>query len=570
MVPLERQLLRSAAVMLVVVVVCGVFYESLSNGFVWDDEAQILNNPWIKDVAHLGKIFSSDVFGATQSVETTNYYRPVAHLLYTLTWFCFGPNARAFHAVNLLLHLAATVMVFVLCARLLRSRRESGIEDDPIGLMGALAAALFFGVHPAHAEAVNWISGVMELAFTVFGMLSFHLFLGLRERGQTGRLCVSVTLFALALFSKETAVVFLPLFLVYDLTLRREGWDVALAFRRYSLYLGAVALYLAMRTHALGSFVPRDMHPELTSYECVINIFPLFVQHLVGLLWPTELNVFHVFRPVHSILEPRTVVGLIVGAGYLASMYFAWRKDRLVFFGLAVVLVPILPLFYIRGIAPVVFAEQHLYLPSFGLALLLGRLLVWGSSQGRLVRVAVASALPVAVCLLSLSTVQRNPVWKDNLSLWSDAVKKSPDSAYVHESLAGALLSHRRAHEAIEQYQMILAIDPAPSARTYNNLGIAYAEIGETERAIESFDRALRISPAYARAHVGRGIAFHKKGWTERAIEEFRAAIRLDPYLADAHHNLGVAHAEQGNYREAEEAMRRASALNPAYYGQAR
>ncbi|MBW2401407.1 MAG: hypothetical protein JRG80_19495 [Deltaproteobacteria bacterium] len=447
--------------LLLLLSVSAVFSSSISNGFVWDDEAQILNNPWIKDVKHLGKTFSSDVFGYYQSVAVSNYYRPVAHVFYTATWLNFGSSARAFHLVNLLLHMSVTLLVFIVSSRWLTRSSAVGYGEDrqekrsanseTATLIAAFAAALLFGVHPVHAEAVIWISGIMEPAFTLFGLLSFYFFLDLERKGRTLSLYVSAFFFLLALFSKETAVVFLPLFLIYDLSSRANGDSVArVSYMKYVPYLGALAVYFSMRTYALGSFVPVDMHPELSTYECVINVFPLFVQHLSKLVWPIDLNVFHVFHPVRSILEPRTLLGLLVSACYLAGLYWSWRRDRLVFFALVLILVPLLPLFYIRAIAPLLFAEQHLYLPSLGLSLLIARIVLWAASQDTKIRYGVGLVFCLTVSFISVVTIQRNPVWKDNLSLWSDAVEKSPESAFVHESLAGAFLSGGRLDEAIE------------------------------------------------------------------------------------------------------------------------
>jgi tetratricopeptide (TPR) repeat protein len=573
---MSRRILIPCSLMLLLLAVVGVFSNSISNGFVWDDEAQILNNPWIKDVEHLGKMFSSDVFGYYQSVSTTNYYRPVAHVFYTATWHGFGSDARAFHLVNLILHVLVTMLVFATVARLSnrslaveegRDRERGGLaHSDPRSLIGAFAAALLFGVHPVHAEAVNWISGIMELAFTLFGLLSFHFFLNMEEKRGKVASSLSVILFLLALFSKETAIVFLPLFLLHDLSRGDGGSFARVSFKKYIPYLVATAFYLGMRTVALNRFVPVDMHPDLSTYECVINVFPLFVQHLWKLVWPVDLNVFHVFHPVRSILEWRTLLGLLVSFCYLASLAWWWKRDRLVFFALASILVPLLPLFYIRAIAPVVLAEQHLYLPSLGLALLVARVVVWAASRDTGVRYGVGLLLVLAVGLSSVSTVQRNPVWKDNLSLWSDAVTKSPESYYVHESLGGALLNSGRIDEAIEHYRVSLENNPAPSARTFNSVGIAYSRKGRTDEAIRAFTRALGIDPEYARAHIGLGIAFYGKGWTDRAIEEFRSAIAIDPYLVDAHHNLGVAYASKGDRAEAEKAWQRASMLDPGRY----
>ena len=571
------RILFSGSIVLVVLVVTAVFWNGLSNGFVWDDAAQIVNNPWIKDIGYLGKMFSSDVFGHQQSVATTNYYRPVAHVFYTATWHVFGSNAAAFHALNLLLHIAVTVSIFALVFTLLNRwptaggeagrKEQRGAESDAKRLLAASLAALVFGVHPGHAEAVSWISGIMELAFTLFGLLSFGLFLEVRRKERKiVSLSLSAFLFLLALFSKETAIVFLPLFLLYDLARGDEKLLDRRVYAKYVPYLIAIAHYLAMRDHALHRFVPVDMHPDLSTYECAINVFPLFLQHLLGLVWPFDLNVFHVFHPVRSILEPRALAGLFVACCLLAGLHWSWKKDRLVFFALMLILVPLLPLFYIRAIAPILFAEQHLYLPSFGLALLLARITVWALSRDTGIRYGVPLVLVLVICVFSATTAERNPVWKDNLTLWSDAALKSPESAFVHESLAGAFLNRGRLDEAIEHYRLALRDDPTPSARTYNSLGIAYSRKGWKQEAVEAFSRALRIRPDYARAHIGLGIAFFEQGSTDRAIEEFQSAIRIDPYLVDAYHNLGVAYSAKGDLAAAEKAMREASRLDPEYY----
>ena len=191
---------------------------------------------------------------------------------------------------------------------------------------------------------------------------------------------------------------------------------------------------------------------------------------------------------------------------------------------------------------------------------------LWAASGDRSLRYGLWVSCLVVICLFYVATVSRNPVWRDNLTLWSDAVSKSPDSGFVHESLAGALLARGRIDEAIKHYELTLQNDPSPSARVYNNIGVAYSERGWTDRAIEAFRRSLEIRPEYARAHLGLGIAFYQKGWTEKAIDELRLAIMYDPYLVDAHHNLGVAYIKLGNHSEAEKAMRQASKLDPEYY----
>ena len=101
---IERRIPLPYSIAILTLAVVRVFVNGLDNGFVRDDQVQIVDNPWIKDVTHLDDLFSADVFRHYQTVENTNYYRPVAHVLYMATWPLFGSSARAFHAVNLLLH----------------------------------------------------------------------------------------------------------------------------------------------------------------------------------------------------------------------------------------------------------------------------------------------------------------------------------------------------------------------------------------------------------------------------------------------------------------------------------
>ncbi len=572
----SSKLLFYSSMALLVLVVLGVYSNSISNGFVWDDKVQVVDNPWIKNIRDIGKIFSSDVFSYYQTVEKTNYYRPVAHVFYMTTWYAFGSNAWAFHLVNLLLHASVTILVFLVVLELqVRSlptvapgkQGKAWLAwSNPKDLFIALIASILFAVHPVHTEAVNWISGIMELAFTLFGLLSFHFFLASEEKRSDLTLGLSVFFFLLALFSKETAVVFLPLFFVYDLAFGNLHSISKTTYKKYASYLLAIVFYLSMRTYALGQFVPLDLHPELTNYECLINVFPLFVQHLEKLVWPINLNVFHVFHPTHSILDPRTLLGVAISIAYLSVTYWSWRRDRLLFFSLSLILIPLFPLFYVRGIAPVLFAEQHLYLPSVGFSLLLARITLWTTSQDRRLGHGFCFILFVAIGCFSILTFQRNSVWKDNLSLWSDAAIKSPDSAYVHESLGGGFLVHGQIDKAIAHYTKTLELNPTPSARVYNNIGVAYSQKGDPDEAMRAFSHAVRIRPDYARAHLGLGIALFNKGLTDKSISEIQLAIKYDQYLVDAYHNLGVAYLSQGKNAEAAKAMEQATALDPDYY----
>jgi len=557
-------------IMFLVCVVAVVHVNSISNGFVYDDTVQILQNPWIKDIQYIGKIFTSDVWAYYQTAEASNYYRPLANIFYMVTWHFFGADARAFHAVNILLHISVVVLIFLLVLKLLDStwlikgRFMKGLcSSDTNKKLGAFIVALLFGVHTIHSEAVNWISGIMELMFTLFGLMSFYFFL---DHERKGFLVLSSSFFLIALFSKETAVVFLPFFFLYDLCCGEKRFNVRTSFITYIPYVIALVLYFLIRTYAVGEFAPVNMHPDLSNYECVLNVFPQFTEHLWKLLWPVNLSIYHVFEPVRSIFEPRTVLGLCVSICYLGCLYWSWKRDRFVFFALVLIGIPLLPYFYIRGIGPTIFEEQHLYLSSLGFLMLPLRIYLWVDLKSSKFRYGFYFLVLIALCFYSVMTVQRNGIWKDNLSVWRDAVKKYPESAIVHESLAGGYLEHGRIDEAIDHYHRAVKFASIPSARLYNNLGTAYTRKGKMDEAIGYFMQAISIRPEYARAHLGLGVALDAQGRTDKAIEAFQNAVRYDPYLADAYNNLGVAYAKQGNFVAAQQAMKQATTIDPEYY----
>jgi len=558
------------SIMILVLVVALVHVNSVSNGFVYDDNVQILQNPWIKDINYIGKIFTSDVWAYYQTAEASNYYRPLANIFYMVTWHFAGADAGAFHAVNIFLHISVVVMIFLLVLKLLNSTwliksrfMKDFCSSDVNKKLGAFMVSLLFGVHPIHSEAVNWISGIMELMFTLFGLMSFYFFL---HHERKGFLLLSSILFLIALFSKETAVVFLPLFFLYEVSSGEKHFKLGKSLVKYIPYIAAFAFYFFVRTYALGKFAPVNMHPDLSNYECVLNVFPQFADHLWKLLLPVNLSIFHVFKPVRSMFEPRTILGIFVSFCYAGGLYWSWKRDRFIFFGLVLIVVPLLPYFYIRGIGPTVFEEQHLYLSSLGFLMLLLGIYLRVHLKSTKIKFGFYFLLMITICFYSVMTVHRNGIWKDDLSVWRDAVKKYPESAIVHESLAGGYLEHGRIDEAIDHYHLALKLASNPSARLYNNLGTAYTRKGKYDEAVGYFMQSISIRPEYARAHLGLGVALDLQGKTDKAIEAFENAVRYDPYLADAFNNLGVAYAKQGNFVAAQRAMRQATTIDPEYY----
>ncbi len=499
----------------IVLVVClGAYSNSLLNGFVYDDRFQVVENPWIRDVASVPRMFLSSVWFFRFGISGSNYYRPLMHLIYLIAYHTFGLRAWGFHLVNILFHVGNSLLVLRLAARCLgESREEGGLSRRPSpggagaglapgvggsGLPGLfsppLMAALLFALHPIHTEAVTWVAGLPEISFTFFSLLSFHLYLESGGRWG-GAYPLSLISFFLAALCKEPALM-LPLVLIaHDHLLRQDRGRFRVPMTRYLPYGAVAALYLALRVHALGGLAPANRHAGLSAYQDLINIFPLLALYCGKLLLPIHLNAFPVYHPIDSVLGREGLLSILVGASLAAAGLVAFRRDRAVLFSLLLVVLPLLPVLYLPAI-PQYLSERYLYLPSFGFVMLVTQLLAW--AKRRIPGKATPWFLLGCALLPGLyftGTFTRNPAWRDDYRLWTDTVRKSPDGAIPHNNLAVVLDKREELDEAVRHLRLAIALDPA-YADAHDNLGNVYMEKGLFGSAVREFEAAVRLDPA--------------------------------------------------------------------------
>ncbi len=554
-------IIKFIPILILLLISCAVYFNALSGNFVFDDKYQIVGNPWITDMSNIPTIFSKGVWSFQPGVVISNYYRPLMHLVYMITYHLFGLKPWGFHLVNILFHCGVSVLVFLVIRRLLPEHRAS---VSPAYLSPPFIAAALFASHPIHTEAVAWIAGLPDVAFTFFYLLSFYLYV--RSKAiLSGRYLFSVVCFAVAAFFKEPALTLPVILLAYDYVFREQRTRFQDYVKRHVPYLIIGAGYLALRVHALGEFAPQRRHVTLSAYQYAINVFPLFIQYLEKLLVPLNLKAIYVFHPIASLFELKGVLSLMVTVVFVVLFNIVLKKNRVAFLGLLFVTVPLLPVLYIPASGEHPFAERYLYLPSVGYVLLLAIFLSW--AKERLPR-AVGSITIVFIiigALYTVGTITRNNVWQDNFNFWSDTVKKSPDSEMAHDELGIECASQGRLDRAIAEFQTALRLKP-DYITAHFNLGVAYASQGQLDRAIAEYQTALRLNPDYAEAHDGLGDAYASQGLLNRAMEEFQTALRLKPDYAEAHYNLGDAYASQGRLDRAIAEYQTALRLKPDFY----
>jgi tetratricopeptide (TPR) repeat protein len=484
-----------------------VYANSLPNGFIVDDQFQVLRSPVVTGAQGLASAFGTGVWAFLG--YRGNYFRPLQFVVYGLIYRMFGPSAPAFHLLMVLLHAVNTALVYSLARRLLAGR---------LGAAPWMAAALF-AVHPIHTEAVNWIAALPDVLVTTFALAGLCAFTAQRAAPNAWQAATHCALYLAALLTKETGVMLLPLYAACQ-------WLCGSRRNRamYAGMLGAIAAYLAMRVHALGALAPaQSTFFHLGAAEFLMSAAVLTARYFAALVWPAELNFYHVF---HATIRPTWELGMALAA-LAAIAWVTWqlrRREPVAAFAILWTAVALAPALNISGVGQNVFTERYLYLPSVGFALLAG--LVWT----RLASARPQWAWPAAAAILlvfSVESIARNRDWKDDFTLLAVTLRQSPDSGYLHNLMAGAWVQRDQFQKALEEQKLAVRYEPrAPVYR--RNLGNILL-VSDPAAAAREFAAVLALQPDLAAGHYDLGLAYKAMGETGKAEEEFRRAGAMEP-----------------------------------------
>ncbi len=256
----------------------------------------------------------------------------------------------ALHAVN-------TALAYSLARRLLTGTLPAA----------AWVAAAFFAVHPIHTEAVNWIAALPDVLVTTFVLIGLRAFAAQEAAPNAWQTAAHFAIYFGALLTKETGAMLLPLYGAYQwLRGVRGNWAM------YAGMFGTLAGYLVMRVHALGGLAPaQQTFFHLGTVEFALSALILMARYFLALVWPVDLNFFHVFHPATGV-SGELVLALLALAGVVwAASRLRWHSPAATF-ALCWVAITIAPALNIAGVGQNVFAERYLYLPSVGFVVLAG------------------------------------------------------------------------------------------------------------------------------------------------------------------------------------------------------
>jgi tetratricopeptide (TPR) repeat protein len=535
--------------------------------FVHDDIVFIQQNPNIASLSNF-----NTVAGQSSALSITNsYWRPLLEIFYRLEYRFLGLNPHGYHFLNILLHVINSSLVF---ASLNTVFKRTGL---------ALSVAIVFLLHPVQSEAVACISGISNLLFAFWGLLSFLFYC-------RGKRSVSLLFYALALLTKEQAVVFPFLIFFYEKCLVPPG-KAGNRAQAWGGFLAITILYFFVRKLAVGtSMAPFWQHPQ-ELWLRLLSIPRTVLMYCHILIWPNDL---HYYRSI-DILSPwpaATIKLLVLIAVVALILGFLKSIAKPLLFALGWFVITLLPTLNIIPIiheySYIAAFEHFLYLPVVGFFLYIFIVVSRFLPQDQEKSILMVLGL-VLVCLGA--TFEQNKYWRAEVPLFEQAVKYENKLGRVHFLLGRAYhfdgqydaaikefqtalsimqgyldkvkdpaaqpfylgfvrdISFDMAHsfegkgdwpQALELYQKILPLTPAgaASAEIYNNIGNVYAQTNDFPKAKQYFEKTILLNPNHLMALSNLAVCYIREGNLPKAKDLLNRVLKIDSQFDPAKKNL--------------------------------
>lgn len=528
--------------------VLATYASSLHNAPVWDDGPLVVDNPYLRSLDGLRRLWSTDLWTASARGEPSSFYRPFTMLTFWVNVALGGGAVASLRLGNILIHTANAALLALF------ARKAHGARWRPAGLV-----ALLFAVAPVCSEPVLWISGRFDLLVVTFALLAL---LAGRKDGPLGR-ALFLAAVGVGLLCKESFIGWLPVLLVDDLLVRRSAVRSLVG-----KYLGVAAVagaYLALRR--LIELPSLDVLAHTGVRALCESFLFLVATSLRQLVWPTRLDPFRPYIVPSAMMLTATALAIAAIVGALVVAVRRRPDDhslRLALLGVTWFLVATAPSAVVGPTLAMV-GDRYSYLPMAGLAVVaiaFAGMLEKRDVRGWLLATGLGSVI-VAVAW-SISTSLHARAWRDDRSLAESSLESDPENPYALFWLGSDAAQHGELERADDLLARSLAHN-AGSWRTWD--AVCYVRLhqnrlAEAERAC---NESIVLLPANPRAWLNLASVYVRgERWADALTAADRALV-LKPSFAEAHYLAGVSAANLGLYPVAEGHVRDGLRADPGH-----
>ena len=557
---LRTELLVCIALILVTTAVyAGVWRSAFIN---FDDTVYITDNPHLRAGLSPGTLK-----WILLSFQPDNWF-PVTRLSHYLDYSLFGDQAAYHHAVNLMIHICASLALFGFLRRAI-----SGHWTNRIAAFGAF----LFALHPLHVESVAWVSERKDVLCAFFWFSALWAWVEWTKRSAVARdasrshvqrfYFLALGLFTLGLMSKPMIVTFPILLLLLDLwPLRRvSGWQGLISEKLPFFCLSVCAVYLTwLAQRSSGAVRSLETYSIALRFENAL-ITPWI--YIFKTIWPRSLSVIYSWPAEFPWWQV-----VAAGAGLAAVSFLtlaSLRRRPWLAVGWFWFLVTLTPVIGLIQVGEQVRADRYMYVPMVGLSLMIAGDAICFLDSGKLGRRVLTALACVVLAVFSAVTWRQVRYWRDSETLFRHAIDQDSRnySAWFYLGLSLANIPGQLP-DAIDAFQHAAGVKP-DFVEAREKLARTLCAEGRDVEGLLEFDETLRARPRYAMANFDMGNALVRLGRITEAIPHFREAVHDNPRYIEAWINLGVSlgsiqDSAPDRINEAANALREAVRLDPS------
>ena len=550
-----------------IIAILAVYWPVLNHEFVkYDDDKYVTENPNVKR----GITRESLVWAFT--TPHFHMWHPLTSLSHLLDCQLFGLDPTGHHLNNLLLHIASTLLLFGLLKR----------------MTGAIWPSLFvaaaFALHPLNVESVAWVAERKNVLSGFFWMLTIAVYIRYTEHPGFVRFMLLVLVFALATLTKPMVVTLPFVLLLLDYwPLGRLQWSPRieredssepkseqkgaravsiwrLIFEKTPLFLLIIGLSAVTYIATQKGGVMSDFGNVPLKYR-VANALVSYVTYIRKMVWPSRLAVFYP-HPFDKLPLWQVIISALLLLIVTITVVWLARRRKYPAVGWLWYMGTLVPVIGLIQVGAQAMADRYAYLPFIGLFIIIA----WGLSdvlaKWRYRKITLGAAAMAALLALSMCTRMQLRYWRNNELLFEHAINVTSNNFVMCNNYANILDKTGQAEKAIEHFNKALRMRPN-SPEVHSNLGNTLRRINRIDEAVMHYEKALKLKPDLAEAHYNLAVLLSRQGKTDEAIVKYMDALKFRPNDVDTLSNLGYALALKGKFNEAVRYYKMALEIEP-------
>lgn len=488
----------------------------------WDDDIYILNNPMIIgfNFDNIKTIFSSFYYGL---------YHPLTILTWNIEHSLVEFKPWLYHFNNVAIHLINTYLVYILFKKYI-------FKNFNI----AFIVSILFGLSTIHVESVAWITERKDVLYTMFYLLALIQYLKFSEKRTVKLYAFSLIFFVLSLLSKGMAITFPIVIILIDYLQNKNILNIKLLLEKIPFLLLSLAFGI------INILAQKDFFGEKPNiynfFEQITFSAYAYLQYIFKSVIPYNLSAFYpypketgegmAFIYIASLIFTLLIIGFTIWA--------LIKNKRKIVFGIiffTINIVFVLQLFMHNTEA--IMSDRYPYLASIGLYLLIGLLYIYIKDNYIKYKKLSEYIFYVLIITISISTFNRNKVWQNDLSLFTDVLKKQP-TAYIAANNIGMYYNNKaNTKDAIKYFSKAIEINPKFSD-AYSNRGAILYQQNSINKALNDLNYAIKLNSNNSKALLNRGNIHYSKGEYKKALADYNKSIDLSPNNCKAHINRGL------------------------------